>query len=147
MPSDPRPSYRVNQSQRKSNRKKSRNNHLCLRSHLCHLSKPRIFTSAIPMSRKLLAPGDRSRHVYISGKTQQGKSTLIHAMCYQDMRNGDGLCVIDAKGDLIPKLIHWVPRARMDDCIVLDLKSPTPLDFMARKDQDERTTLVSDIIQ
>lgn len=74
------------------------------------------------MSKNALRAKDRTRHVYVSGKTQQGKSTLIHAMAYQDMRNGEGLCLIDAKGDLIPKIIHWVPRFRRDDCILLDLQ-------------------------
>ncbi len=68
-------------------------------------------------------------------------------MAYQDMKNGDGVCVIDAKGDLIPQLIHWAPEHRKDDCILLDLKTPIPIDFMSCKDHDERAALVSDIIQ
>ena len=44
----------------------------------------------------------RNQHVYISGKTRHGKSTLIHTMAVQDMKNGAGVCVIDAKGNLIP---------------------------------------------
>jgi len=89
----------------------------------------------------------RSQHVYISGKTQQGKSTLIHGMALQDIVNGDGVCVIDAKGDLIPKLIQRIPIERRDDCIILDLKTPIPLDFMSCENTDERPVLVSDIIQ
>src|ERR1039458_9706439 len=90
---------------------------------------------------------DRIRHVYLSGKTQFGKSTLIGNMVVQDMNNGCGLCLLDAKGDLVPKILHWVPESRKDDCILLDIKVPIPLDFMACRNQEERTTLVSDIIQ
>ena len=97
--------------------------------------------------RRLLNSKDRTKHVYLSGKTRHGKSTLLHTLIYQDMRNGEGLCVIDAKGDLIPSLLHWVPGYRKQDVILLDLDHPIPMDFMACRDQKERTTLVSDIIQ
>src|ERR1035437_8641620 len=96
---------------------------------------------------RFLESGNRTKHVYLSGKTRYGKSTLLHALIYQDMRNGEGLCVIDAKGDLIPSLLHWVPGYRKQDVILLDLDHPIPMDFMACRDQKQRTTLVSDIIQ
>ena len=38
---------------------------------------------------------DRRRHMYIIGKTGTGKSTLIANMVINDMRNGEGLAVID----------------------------------------------------
>lgn len=97
--------------------------------------------------KRFIKQSDRKRHVYISGKTQYGKSTLIQAMAYQDMRNGDGLCVIDAKGTLIPQLLDWVPEHRKNDCIYLDLKTPIPIDFMDAESEKERGTLVSDIVQ
>jgi len=89
----------------------------------------------------------RNKHVYISGKTQQGKSTLIRTMVSQDIDSGNGVCVIDAKGDLIPQLLGAIPSHRKNDCILLDLKTPVPLDFMDYRDGNERTVLVSDIIQ
>jgi hypothetical protein len=90
---------------------------------------------------------DRKRHIYLSGKTQFGKTTCMISMAYQDMRNGMGLCFIDPKGQDIDKLLDWVPANRKQDVIYLDLKTPIPIDFMATKDDDERSRLVSDIAQ
>lgn len=90
---------------------------------------------------------DRKRHIHISGKTQYGKSTLMLGMMYQDARNGAGLCLIDAKGDLAPKILDWIPERRKADVIYLDLETPIPLDFMACASYKERMNLVSDIIQ
>jgi hypothetical protein len=97
--------------------------------------------------KRFIKSDDRKRHVYLSGKTQHGKSTLIKGMAYQDMRNGEGLCLIDGKGDMVPDLLHWVPKHRRDDCIYLDLNTPVPIDFMACSDQEERMSLESDIVQ
>src|ERR1039457_3780799 len=54
----------------------------------------------------------RNRHIYIPGKTRHGKSTLIHAMAYQDIKNGAGVCVIDPKGDLVDSLLNWIPSKK-----------------------------------
>ena len=89
---------------------------------------------------------DRKRHIYISGKTQYGKSTLMKSLLYKDMRNRDlGICFIDAKGTLVPQMLHWVPEYRKNDVIYLDLKTPIPLDFMSFQ-PDEIQTLVSDVV-
>ena len=39
----------------------------------------------------------RSRHIYCIGKTQHGKSTLLHSIISQDIENGAGVCVLDPK--------------------------------------------------
>ena len=92
---------------------------------------------------------DRQRHVYISGKTRYGKSTLMHAMVYQDMRAGHGLCVIDGKGNdkdpLSLQLLDWVPKHRKDDVTYLDIDDPIPIDFMSCKDEGEAAARASDI--
>ena len=38
---------------------------------------------------------DRRKHLYIIGKTGTGKSTLIANMAINDMKNGEGVAVID----------------------------------------------------
>jgi len=88
----------------------------------------------------------RSQHVYIAGKTRHGKSTLIHAMAYQDIKRGSGVCVIDPKGDLVSSLINWIPEKRVPDTILLDFVTPVPLDFMSYKTDDEKEVLVGDLI-
>lgn len=63
---------------------------------------------------------DRLRHCWIVGPTGAGKSTLLANMICQDMASGDGVVVIDARGDLVPDVLNRVPAHRHDDVIVLD---------------------------
>ena len=44
---------------------------------------------------------DRKSHMYILGKTGTGKSTLLKNMIVSDIRDKNGLAVIDPHGDLI----------------------------------------------
>jgi hypothetical protein len=106
------------------------------------------------MSECFVDPDNRKRHIYISGKTQYGKSTLMHAMIYQDILDGKKVCLIDAKGSnihdnkrksLAVSLLDWIPAHRRDDCIFLDLSIPVPMDFLACEGDEELDTLVSDI--
>ena len=41
---------------------------------------------------------DRTRHMYVIGKTGMGKSTLLENMAVQDIQNGEGLAFIDPHG-------------------------------------------------
>lgn len=63
---------------------------------------------------------DRRRHLYLIGQTGTGKSVMLQNLAMQDMKNGKGLCVIDPHGDLIDKLLSFVPKERLDDVIVFD---------------------------
>jgi hypothetical protein len=89
----------------------------------------------------------RSRHVYIAGATQHGKSTFIERMALQDIERGHGLCVLDPKGDLIKSIIHKIPKSRADDAILLEASNPVPIDFMGWETEQERQTLAADIFQ
>ncbi len=63
---------------------------------------------------------DRRRHVYIIGKTGTGKSTLIANMAINDIRNNEGVAVIDPHGDLCHILLDYVPSHRINDVCYLD---------------------------
>ncbi|MCF7906294.1 type IV secretion system DNA-binding domain-containing protein [Candidatus Gracilibacteria bacterium] len=63
---------------------------------------------------------DRSRHQYIIGKSGSGKSVLLWNQAIQDIKNGEGVCVIDPHGDLIEDVLQCVPRERAKDVIVFD---------------------------
>jgi hypothetical protein len=67
---------------------------------------------------------DRARHVYIIGATGCGKSTLLHNMIVQDMRMGEGVCLIDPHGDLYRQVLDAVPRHRAEDVIAIDPGDP-----------------------
>jgi hypothetical protein len=99
----------------------------------------------------LLPDFDRTRHVYIAGKSQSGKSTLINWMALQDIAQGKGVCVIDPHGDLVKRLIHYIPKRRVDDTIYLDATAPVPIDFMGWEQGpdgsfNERDTLGDDLL-
>jgi hypothetical protein len=68
-----------------------------------------------------LARDDRLRHLYAVGPVGVGKSTLLANMALQDMASGDGLALIDPKGDLASDVLARVPDHRYDDVTVLDL--------------------------
>lgn len=63
---------------------------------------------------------DRRRHTYIIGKTGAGKSTMIANMAINDIRNGDGVAVIDPHGDLSEMILHYIPKRRVADVVYLD---------------------------
>jgi hypothetical protein len=67
-----------------------------------------------------LKKDDRRKHLYIIGKTGTGKSTMIANMAINDMRNGEGLAVIDPHGDLSDILLDYVPSYRINDVAYLD---------------------------
>ncbi|MFH0864390.1 MAG: DUF87 domain-containing protein [Candidatus Gottesmanbacteria bacterium] len=62
---------------------------------------------------------DRSRHVYVIGKTGVGKSELLSSMILQDIRNGEGICFIDPH-DTIDKILPMIPPERAEDVIYFD---------------------------
>ncbi|MCL4360427.1 type IV secretion system DNA-binding domain-containing protein [Patescibacteria group bacterium] len=63
---------------------------------------------------------DRRKHLYLIGKTGAGKSTMIANMAINDMRNGEGVAVIDPHGDLCEILLDYVPSFRINDVAYLD---------------------------
>ena len=63
---------------------------------------------------------DRRQHIYIIGKTGTGKSTLIANMAINDLRNKEGLAVIDPHGDLTEILLDYIPSYRVNDVCYLD---------------------------
>lgn len=63
---------------------------------------------------------DRRRHMYILGKSGTGKTTLIANMAIADIRNGEGVAVVDPHGDLSEILLDYIPKNRINDVIYLD---------------------------
>ncbi|MBP7846156.1 MAG: DUF87 domain-containing protein, partial [Candidatus Pacebacteria bacterium] len=53
---------------------------------------------------------DRSRHMYVIGKTGMGKSTLLENLAVQDLKNGNGICFIDPHGKTADLLLEYVPK-------------------------------------
>ncbi|MEA3450215.1 MAG: CxxC-x17-CxxC domain-containing protein [Patescibacteria group bacterium] len=67
---------------------------------------------------------DRRRHMYLVGKTGMGKSTLLENMIINDIRSGKGVAVVDPHGDLVEKIIEYIPNDRINDVVYFN-----PADF------------------
>jgi hypothetical protein len=68
----------------------------------------------------VLDADERRRHLYLIGQTGAGKSTLLANLIAQDLRNGEGLALLDPHGDLALAALHQIPRARANDLVYLD---------------------------
>lgn len=76
---------------------------------------------------------DRTRHMYVIGKTGMGKSTLLENMAVQDMQNGNGLAFIDPHGATAETLLEYVPEERVDDVLYFapfDTENPIAFNVM-----------------
>ncbi|MFZ5438333.1 MAG: type IV secretory system conjugative DNA transfer family protein [Patescibacteria group bacterium] len=71
-----------------------------------------------------LKRADRRRHMYVIGKTGTGKSTLLANMAINDLKNNEGMCVIDPHGDLVETLLNYIPSRRINDVIYFDPSDP-----------------------
>ena len=60
---------------------------------------------------------DRRRHIYMVGKTGTGKSTLMENMIIDDIQNGRGVCVVDPHGDMIERILRFIPASRINDVV------------------------------
>ncbi|MEO5646024.1 MAG: type IV secretion system DNA-binding domain-containing protein [Candidatus Paceibacterota bacterium] len=60
---------------------------------------------------------DRTRHMYVIGKSGVGKSTLLENMAIQDISRGEGLAVLDPHGSFAEKMLDYIPEHRIKDVI------------------------------
>lgn len=94
---------------------------------------------------------DRSRHHYIIGQTGTGKSVFLDFMARQDIKNGDGVCVVDPHGDLIEDILAYIPKERVRDVILFnpaDQERPMGLNILEAKtpsEQDMASTQATEI--
>lgn len=63
---------------------------------------------------------DRRRHLYIIGKTGVGKSKLFELLMRQDISSGNGICLIDPRGDLVNAILDFIPEERVKDVVLVD---------------------------
>src|SRR5438128_4688457 len=73
---------------------------------------------------------DRRAHMYLIGKTGTGKSTLLETLIAQDVRDGQGLALLDPHGDLAERVLAGVPAERQNDLIYFNVPDVSkPLGF------------------
>ena len=95
--------------------------------------------------REHLDPQFRFRHLYIAGLSGYGKSTLIQALALQDIQAGEGVCVLDPKGDLASTLLEWVPSSRIKDVVYLDETTHVPLKLLQWESPEEKRRVMDDV--
>ena len=80
---------------------------------------------------------DRTRHVYVIGKTGMGKSTFLENMAVQDIENGEGLAFIDPHGGTAEKLLNYIPEHRIKDVVYFaPFDTDYPISFNVMEDVD-----------
>ncbi len=92
---------------------------------------------------------DRRRHMYIIGKTGTGKSEFLKDMILQDIRAGEGLCVIDPHGDLVEQILLMMPPERAEDVIYFDpadTERPMGLNMLEAKTEEQKHFVATSII-
>jgi len=84
---------------------------------------------------------DRTRHMYIVGKSGTGKSVFLEWCAGQDINAGDGVGVIDPHGDLVEDVLSRVPKERAKEVIVFDpgdRERPMGLNILEAKTDAEK---------
>ncbi|GER88955.1 hypothetical protein KDW_31170 [Dictyobacter vulcani] len=88
-------------------------------------------------------------HLFIGGKSGEGKSTCLEYLAREAMEQG-GLVVIDPHGDLVDHILALVPEHRSQDVVLVDLSNDdhviglNPLDAALGRGRDKA---VSDLLK
>ena len=89
---------------------------------------------------------DRRRHMYVIGKTGMGKSNLLENMAIQDIKNGEGVCVVDPHGEFADKMMEAIPSARINDVIYFnpaDKEFPLAFNILEAVEEDKKNLVAS----
>ncbi len=92
---------------------------------------------------------DRRRHMYMIGKTGTGKTEFLKQMIMQDIKNGEGVGVVDPHGDLIEDILQMIPPERSEDVILFDpsdTSRPMGLNMLEADTEEEKHYVVSSIV-
>lgn len=92
---------------------------------------------------------DRTKHMYVIGKTGMGKSTLLENMAIQDIQNGEGLTFIDPHGGTAEKLLDYIPEHRIHDVLYFapfDIDHPISFNVMEDIGAEKRHLVVSGLM-
>ena len=96
-----------------------------------------------------VSASQRLRHTHLIGATGTGKSTLLHSMIVQDIRQGNGLAVLDPHGDLIESILPYIAAERRKDVIVIDPSDgdfPVAFNILSAHSEIEKDILSSDLV-
>jgi len=83
------------------------------------------------------------------GKTGMGKSTVLENMIIQDIQNGNGVAVVDPHGDLVEKVVEYIPNERVNDVIYFnpaDLDYPISFNVFEKVGREQQHLVASGLI-
>lgn len=93
-----------------------------------------------PLRAVALGRRDRLQHLHVIGPTGSGKSVLLANLALQDAARGDGLLLVDPKGDLITDLLARLPHDRHADVAIIEPgggKNAVGLNLLAARSGDD----------
>jgi len=92
---------------------------------------------------------DRSRHMYMIGKSGSGKSQTMAKYIIEDIKAGHGVAVVEPHGDLVEQVLGNIPKDRIDDVIVFnpsDIARPMGLNMLEAPSAEMRDFAVQEMI-
>ncbi len=92
---------------------------------------------------------DRTKHMYVIGKTGMGKSTMLENMAVQDIKHGEGMAFMDPHGATAEKILEYIPESRMKDVLYFapfDMGYPMSFNVMEDVGYDKRHLVVSGLM-
>ncbi len=92
---------------------------------------------------------DRTKHVYVIGKTGMGKSTLLENMAIQDLQNGEGMAFMDPHGKTAELLLNYIPPERLNDVVYFapfDVENPISFNVLEDIGADKRHLVVAGLM-
>ena len=92
---------------------------------------------------------DRTRHMYVIGKSGVGKSTLLENMAIQDIQHGEGVAVLDPHGSFAEKMLEYIPEHRLKDVVYFapfDTENPISFNVLEDVGPDRRHLVVSGLM-
>ena len=96
-----------------------------------------------------VSKAQRLKHTHLIGSTGSGKSNLLLAMAWQDIEQGNGFAVLDPHGDLIEKILTYIPEERCGDVLVIDPADadyPVGFNILSAHTELEKDILSSDLV-
>ncbi len=92
---------------------------------------------------------DRTRHMYVIGKSGVGKSTLLENMAIQDIQRGEGVAVLDPHGSFADKMLEYIPEHRIKDVVYFapfDTENPISFNVLEDVGHDKRHLVASGLM-
>jgi CxxC-x17-CxxC domain-containing protein len=92
---------------------------------------------------------DRRRHFYVIGKTGMGKTNMLETMIIHDIQEGRGVAVVDPHGELVEKIIKFVPNNRINDVIYFnpaDFEYPIAFNVLEKVAPEQRHLVASGLL-